>query len=670
MWRLEAQTSERLWIVFRDKGAVSIAGADPRSLGISDRALQRRAKVLPADRLLTDIDLPVSESYIHDVTLLGVRVRSVSRWLNAVSADVPAASLASIRSLPFVREVRPVMTMRRKPEPMISTPAFRSLDGTSGAAVSYGFSLTQIRSLNVLPLHDLGVIGQGVLVGMLDDGYNNYRVHAALKNIRVVAAYDFIQRDSSVSIGPGDSVEQGYHGAATLSTLAGYHNGSLIGTAYGASVALGKTEVVPTETRFEEDLYVEGLEWLEGLGVDIISTSLGYIDWYSYDSLDGMTATTTKAARTLASRGVLLVTAMGNEGNFRAPGLTGTLIAPADADSIISVGATLSDGPLTSYSSTGPTFDGRMKPEVVAQGTGVYAANGATVASYYFGSGTSFATPLTAGAAALILSAHPEATPMQIRAALMNTTTRYYDGTWKTAMYPNPFYGWGMVNAYAAALSLGPVMSNTPLVGYFVIQGDTTLYVSIRMASATPLASGQPQLFYRRRTDSVFTSVQLAPQSSPQLYAASIPVMGEADTSFEGYVTIAAESGPVLRRPTGTALFALSPSSDSVLSLFPPPALPKGPSAYVLDANYPNPFNAGTNFIFHAPAPEYVELAVFNVLGERVRTLFSGKCRLGDNLVTWSDARDDAGQSLPSGVYFSRLSTPRGIKAGRLLLLK
>ncbi|MEK6650217.1 MAG: S8 family serine peptidase, partial [Bacteroidota bacterium] len=347
----DAQLSGRQWVFFNDKAAS--VPADAHSLIISDRALQRRAKVLSPDRLLDELDLPVAPAYLQALSATGVRVRTVSRWLNAASVEKPSVSAESaVRALPFVGSLRPVLATRRQPlkpsEPPV--PSFRK-SGTR-SALSYGTSQTQNANIHALALHDAGVIGVGVFVGMLDDGFNYHREHPALRSIRVVAEYDFIQRDSNTSVQAGEAISQGYHGSATLGTLAGYLPGSLIGPAYGATLALGKTEIDSIEVIQEEDNYVQGLEWMEALGVDIISTSVGYIDWYTYAQLDGATAITTKAARTLARKGVLLVTAMGNEGNFvPSTTTTGTLIAPADTDSIVSVGATISDGIVTGFSS-------------------------------------------------------------------------------------------------------------------------------------------------------------------------------------------------------------------------------------------------------------------------------------------------------------------------------
>lgn len=551
---------QRFWITFRDRGEqVERLLSDPRSLGISERALWRRSKVLTARKLVDELDLPVNPSYIRQLKAAGVVIRSTSRWFNAVSAELTGEQHAALLKLPSVASLEPVRIFFRQQPEMISPPAPLPLAKLSGStAIDYGLSLTQLSNINVVQVHAAGVTGTGVIIGLLDNGFNDHTVHPALKNIKVIAEYDFVQRDSNTSRSPGEFSSQGNHGAATLSTVGGYENGKLVGSAFGASFILGKTEVDSVEKPFEEDLYVEGLEWMERLGADVVSTSLGYNDWYTYPDFDGKTATTTKAARIAARKGVLLVTAMGNEGNYRdaQSRATGTMIAPADADSIISVGAVSNSRKLASFSSTGPTADGRIKPEVVAQGVFVYVASGEN--GYSVSNGTSFATPLTAGVAALILSAHPTLTPMEVRDRLMLTAQALYDTSLGMVSHPNNFYGWGMVDAVKAAdVPGGGVDDEIPLPGQFVLR-----------------------------------------------------------------------------------------------------------------QNYPNPFNGSTTILVDASTDAAVELSIYNLLGQRVKRLYTGKARVGTNTFQWTNALDDAGNPVAAGVYLCRLNAPGSISSQKILYIR
>jgi serine protease AprX len=469
--------SERLWIAFRDRGSATgrnLSSIDPSTLGISDRAIWRRSKVLPPGRLVDELDLPVDPAYINAVRATGARIRSVSRWFNAVSAELTAQQRTTVQSLPFVASIKPVAVFLRKEPKILPLQEQRPLLKLQATpSLDYGPSYTQLNAIRVVDVHQRGINGAGVIVGMLDDGFNYHQTHPALKNIKVIAEYDFIHQRQNTSRDSWEYPGQGDHGASTLSILGGFASGKLVGAAYGASFILAKTEIdssgLLADFRIEEDLYVAGLEWEEQLGADVVSSSLGYnvfVDGssYAYEDMNGLTATTSKAARIAARKGVLLVTAMGNEGNYRdlLTQTTGTLIAPADADSIVAVGAVSSDGILAGFSSTGPTSDGRIKPEVVAPGVNDYAVSGDTGYTPYF-SGTSAATPLAAGVAALILSANPSLTPMEVRARMIATAQQISDGSSRTASYPNDFYGWGMVDASrAVGISQGDSSGQVP----------------------------------------------------------------------------------------------------------------------------------------------------------------------------------------------------------------
>jgi len=272
---------------------------------------------------------------------------------------------------------------------------------------------------------------------MLDTGYNLQ--HEALQHIVPVAQYDFIFHDDTTRNQPNQDVaSQHNHGTQTLSVIGGMKDRRLYGTAFGAQYILAKTEDVRSETPIEEDNWVAAIEWADSLGADIASTSLGYFDWYTYEDMDGNTAVTTRAADKAVARGIVVVVAAGNWRNKDWHYIS----APADADSVIAVGAVDINNQITSFSSAGPTYDGRIKPEVVALGSGVYAVHPNDSTAYLRVAGTSFSTPLTAGVTALLLEAHPTWTPMQVREALMMTADR--------ADNPDNLYGWGLVNALAA----------------------------------------------------------------------------------------------------------------------------------------------------------------------------------------------------------------------------
>ncbi len=197
--------------------------------------------------------------------------------------------------------------------------------------------------------------------------------------------------------------------------------GELYGPAYGARFALAKTEDVADEQPIEEDNWLAATEWADSLGARVLSSSLGYLDWYTYEDMDGSTAVTTNAADIAASRNIVVCTAAGNEGTTD----WFYIIAPADADSVLAVGASTSQNTVIPFSSHGPTSDGRTKPEVLARGVGTHCATSNSPTSYGNVSGTSLATPLVGGAAAMVIGAHPNWSAWRVRYALIRTADTF-----------------------------------------------------------------------------------------------------------------------------------------------------------------------------------------------------------------------------------------------------
>ena len=650
---LKAQ-SNHYWIILNKKEVSQSLQKNSQSLGITERALKRRAKSLPPDRLIDEFDLPISESAMSQIKQTGVKIRVVSRWLNAVSVEASPQQLQMLNALPIVLKSEQVVCYKRS-QPLPSTVLQPSLTKSVNVqGINYGPSATQLTNIKIVDLQAIGVNGTGVLIGMLDDGFNNYRTHVALKNIQVIATYDFIHNIVDVSeqlweytASPG----QGNHGAGTLSSIGGFDNGNLIGAAFGASFLLAKTEMDSSGSSdfpSEEDTYIAGLEWAERLGADITSSSLGYkqfedslfvpLPYYTTSEMNGRTTKVAVAAVIAARKGVLVVTAMGNDGYISGKGNQSqradtTLDSPADADSIVSVGATSSDGELAVWSGCGPTADGRVKPEVVAQGMGVYWADGTTTTGYISVNGTSCSTPLVAGAAALILSAHPQLTNMQVRHALMRTTVQRKDGTSETALYPNNYYGYGFVDAYGAALSLGPVFSNTPQ----IVKTDTGFIVTTMLVSKYILNPDSIFYYYRYDTIGDYSHALLTPTSVPNQYSTTIP------SSSYGLF------------PNGY-FYA---SQENILV----------PTKFTFFQNYPNPFNGNTTLILYSPMREEIEVVVFNILGQRVKTIYQGHSVIGSNTFHWNGTNEQ-GMHVASGVYFARLKTPNSISSIKMLFLK
>jgi len=446
--------SGKIWVFFTDKAVFDQKQFDDlaASVTLTDRAWERRAK-MGLDKV-TFADLPVNEEYIEAVIGEGAELRRISRWLNAASFSVPLDKIDRIRDLWFVAKIRPVAAYH-KVDPIPGEPLLDTFlkDEHPQYDLNYGISFGQLNQINVPAVHDKGHNGSGVIVAMFDTGYrkDHDAFAAAYSEGRVLAEWDFIFDDGNTQNEAEDVSSQHNHGTYTWSTLGGSVPGQLYGPAYGASFILAKTEDVRSETPVEEDNWMAAVEWADSIGAQVISSSLSYSDWYVYSDYDGSTAVTTIAANMATSYGIVVSNSMGNYGPA-----AGTLGAPADAPEILAIGAVNSSGTIASFSSRGPTADGRIKPEVCAQGVSTYCASPGAVNSYTYVGGTSLSCPLVGGCAAVLLSARPSLTPQQVRLALMHTANN--------ADSPDNTYGWGIVNL-AEALQWGANFTSDVAVG-------------------------------------------------------------------------------------------------------------------------------------------------------------------------------------------------------------
>ncbi len=446
-----------VWVFLADKGDDSASRLRTARAALTPHARERRERNRGAGRLVDSYDVPVDRRYVDEVIRAGGRVRQVSRWLNAVSVDATPSAVDAIAKLSCVRRMDVVRAGSAPPPPEPGEPPAPLSPAVPNALLlSYGASYSQNQVIGVPALHDLGYTGSGVWICMMDAGFNNL-THPALQNVDILITHDFVNGDSIVSDQVGQ-MGNGDHGTATLSVIAGNAPGNLIGTAFGASYVLAKTENTEWERHVEEDAWVAAAEWADSIGVDIITSSVGYSDGftngetsYSWSDLDGNTTIITIGADIAASRGILVVNSAGNGGYVSQP--ANTLIAPADGDSVLAVGAVNGSGQRASFSSVGLSADGRTKPDVMGMGEGVIIAD-AYDDLYSFSSGTSFSAPTVAGAAALIMEARPNATAPQIIEALRQTASQ--SGT------PDRLMGWGIVDAGAAAAYITTGPGNTP----------------------------------------------------------------------------------------------------------------------------------------------------------------------------------------------------------------
>lgn len=437
----------RCWVFLSDKGeSLENYYSNPMSV-LSEKALLRRNKVNKSKLEFTD--LPVFSDYISTLENLGFKVKHKSKWFNAVSGTITSDKIYNLSKLNFVKNIDIVYALKKRNLEISSNESSISghsiLPSNLGKDIfsyNYGNSLNQLQQVNVPAVHNLNITGQGVNIAVLDAGFNNLQ-HECFSSMNIIAKWDFVNNDPNV----GDSTDMGYggHGTNTLSTIGGFKEGKLIGPAFSANFILAKTENTDSETPIEEDNWIAAIEWADSIGVDVTSTSLGYIGFdspypsYTWQSMDGNTCRITIAADLAVAKGIVVVNSAGNEGFDQSHN---TLGAPADGDSVITVGAVNSIGQRSSFSSVGNTVDGRIKPDIMAMGESVVVASVMSTVNYNLTSGTSFSCPIAAGIAALILCNNPSLTPMQVREALLNSSDRFNN--------PNREYGYGIPNALTA----------------------------------------------------------------------------------------------------------------------------------------------------------------------------------------------------------------------------
>ena len=654
------EKTQKYWVYFRDKDESALHSLGKKATneeiaqatGISERALARRAKVLPPDHLVSNEDLPVSQAHLRELERMGIAVINTSRWFNAATAVLTDAQRISIASLHYVDRVEAVRSFTRREVPQLEIPFAKKNQSYAVSIIhNYGPSLTQLAQIKVVDVHNIRITGRGILVGMLDSGFR-WRIPEATKDMKVIKEYDFIQHDTVTANEsgktPGDAANQDSHGTITMSTVGGYKEGQLVSPAFGASFILAKTEYVPSETNIEEDNWVAGIEWEEQNGVDVVSSSLGYSEFdaadasgnpqhsYTKADMNGRIATTSKAAVLAARRGVVVCSAMGNEGQTSWNILT----SPADADSIISVGAVNSSGVLAGFSSIGPTADGRTKPDVVALGVSTYSAT-TSPTSYAFSSGTSLSTPLVAGAAALVLSAHPEMTPVQVRDALRNTGSN--TGS------PNNTIGWGIIDTYKAILSFGLALSTDPEIS---LTPDSNTSVGIFAVSSSTIAKDSVRLFYSTNGGATFSSLPMTlteivdSSKNAGKYTAIIPKqLTGSKVKFYATAVDAAQKPRTTPYGAPANLFDFTYGLSNV-------TITPVPTTFELYQNFPNPFNPSTNIQYGLEHSAFTTLKIYDVLGREVATLVNEYQTAGLKPFVTFDASNVA-----SGMYFYRLKS-------------
>jgi len=350
-----------LWVFFADKGEYESRAASVPTTLVSERSLRRRAKVRESHALVDYSDLPVSRRYLEALSHRVLRIRQQSKWFNAASVVATKQQITAIASLPFVRSLEVVARFPKdrtmeEAKGAASPPRREPLSPRAPHVLDYGPCFDQLNQIAVPAVHNAGYDGSGVYVGVFDNGFR-LLTHEVFDSMTIHATYDFV--DHKVSVVPNNlSPAFGSHGVNTLSVIGGFKSGQLIGPAYKATYILARTENDSSETPIEEDNWVAAIEWADSIGVDVTSTSLGYLTYdppypsWTWQDMNGNATLITRAADAAVARGIVVVNSAGNNG-FNAS--HNRLNAPADGDSVLSIGAVDAGGIRSSFSSVGPT---------------------------------------------------------------------------------------------------------------------------------------------------------------------------------------------------------------------------------------------------------------------------------------------------------------------------
>lgn len=629
-------------IYFADKGLTESNSLNKASLEYSEalnelstRCIERRLKVM-GDDFITYEDLPVNQNYTRLLEKNGIKIINKLKWFNAVSAYLTGEQLNLLKTLSFIKKIEPVKIFKHKEVDENTILPQSSLAKTE---IGYGQTYTQLSMSQIPKVHRLGITGGGVLIGLLDTGFR-WKTHEALDDAVVVAERDFIFDDDNTANESEDISSQDSHGTAVFSIIGGYKDSVLIGSSFGSSFLLAKTEDVRSETHIEEDNYAAALEWMENLGVDITSSSLGYNEFdaglnYSYNDMDGKTSIVTKAAELAFSRGVVTMTAAGNEGNTS----WGYITAPADGFNTIAVGAVNITGNAASFSSRGPTFDGRIKPDISALGVTVFGA--AASGGYYSNNGTSVATPIASGVAGLLLSAYPYLKNVQVRDILLRTAGSYDN--------PDNTIGYGIVDAFEAVNFPNLEIKNIATIVHKLIFDDNGVDASTVKINYTT-----------NNRDFVEAAMKA---NGNNKYFFEMPLLASGQKVIF-YFTFNDSLGNQLREPSNKSY---NYRSGSLIS-------EEGegkniPEDLVLGQNYPNPFNSKTRINFYAPSNEPAEMVIIDGAGQKVATVYKGITNIGENTVEWNGYADN-GWQCASGVYYYILKMGGKEYGQKMILLK
>lgn len=434
------------WVFFADKENVAVSLADP-ILIMTQEAIDRKTL---QGTLIDERDVPVNEDYISQIKdATGITVYAKSKWMNCVYVKGSQTNIEALLDLSFVIDVEYAnKDLNLFPgDPIEDKFALENENMGQRINYNYGAAANQIEMLSGDYLHELDYAGEDMIIAVLDNGFPSINSNPGFANMinegRLLGTYDFQARTTNVD-------GTGTHGTKTSSDIVGFLQDQFVGTAPQASYYFFVTEYNPSETPVEEAHWVEALERADSLGVDVVNTSLSYKEYdngnytHSFEDLDGQTTFSARGGNIAFDKGMILVCSAGNSGGGSSP-FPGS---PADSPGVLTIGAVDSNGNYSSFSSRGPTVDGRLKPDVMAQGSSSAVIN--TNGTVDFSSGTSFSSPIMAGVVACLWESRPEVTNAQIM-QIIRESAHLFDN-------PTNQMGYGIPNfedAYNALQQLG-----------------------------------------------------------------------------------------------------------------------------------------------------------------------------------------------------------------------
>lgn len=471
---LSSYSQDRYIIFLKDKANTPYQLNNPSAF-LTARAIARRTNM---NITIDSADIPVNSSYVSSIANSGAKILNRSRWFNTVTVQADTTQVIAIGALNFVDSYVKVFGANlhkgKITKNKFDEPSFEQLPLQKSRSLgSYGGALNQTQMIGADALHAAGYTGKNSVIAVIDAGFFNADIHPAFDSMRIqnrlLGTWNFSDNTANV---------YGFsnHGTSVLSCIGALVPDSMIGTAPHASFYLLRSEEEATEYEVEEYNWAAAAEFADSVGADVINSSLGYTEFdaksqnHTYADMNGNTAVVTLAAKMANNKGVLVVNSAGNSGNDS----WFFVGAPADAEEVFTIGALNPQGSIAGFSSNGPTSDGRIKPDVSAQGAPAYLARPGNL-SYGTGSGTSFSSPIMAGFSAcafeLYKTSHPHAKPADVKAWIKQYSDR--------ASLPNNQYGFGIPDGGKLLLNASVESTSKNKYKIYPNPSNNTIYIDV-----------------------------------------------------------------------------------------------------------------------------------------------------------------------------------------------